>query len=185
MEVRIGIFGSSEIESSEVLTQAVHLGQALNEHDVLLMTGACSGLPYAVAAAASEKQKWGFSPVRNYEEQLQLTPDDDISIYDKMIFVPETFPFAKILSVSKKYRNVLSTASCDGGIVIGGKWGTLNEVTNLIDMGKPIGVLVGSGGIADEVSALVERLDPDSLELLILERDPKKLVTKLLGEINS
>ncbi|WP_420421151.1 hypothetical protein [Simkania sp.] len=185
MELRIGIFGSSEIESSEVLTQAVHLGQELNEHDVLLMTGACSGLPYAVAAAASEKQKWGFSPVANYEEQLQFTPDDDVSIYDKMIFVPETFPFSKTLSVAKKYRNVVSTASCDGGIVIGGKWGTLNEVTNMIDMGKPVGVLLGSGGIADEVSSLVERLDPDSQELLILEEDPKKLVMKLLGEIKS
>jgi len=185
MEVRLGIFGSSEIESSEVLSQAVHLGEVLNRYDVLVMTGACSGLPYAVAAAASEKQKWGFSPVSNYEEQLQFTPDDDVSIYDKMIFVPESFPFSKTLSVSKKYRNVVSTASCQGGIVIGGKWGTLNELSNLIDMGKPVGVLVGTGGIADEISSLVERLDPESQELLILEKDPKKLVTKLLGEIQS
>ena len=183
MELRIGIFGSSEIENPEVLSKAVHLGEILNSCSVLLMTGACSGLPYAVAAAANEKRKWGFSPVGTYEEQMCFTPDDDVSIYEKMIFVPDTFPFHKTLSASKKYRNVVSTASCDGGIILGGKWGTLNELSNLMDMGKPVGVFLGTGGIADETSALVERLDPDKKELLILDDDPKRLVRRLIGEI--
>jgi len=183
MELRIGIFGSSDIEPPEVLSKAVHLGEVLNKYSVLLMTGACSGLPYAVAAAANDKRKWGFSPVGTYEEQMRFTPDDDVSIYEKVIFVPDTFPYHKTLSASKKYRNVVSTASCDGGIILGGKWGTLNELSNLIDMGKPIGILLGTGGIVDEVAALVDRLDPNKKALLIFEEDPEKLVQQLVGEI--
>lgn len=56
------------------------------------------------------------------------------------------------------YHNVLTTAACDAGIIIAGRWGSMNEFTNLYDMGKVIGVLTGTGGIADELPQLLKKI---------------------------
>jgi len=37
-------------------------------------------------------------------------------------------------------------------MIISGGWGGLNEFTNLLYDGKPIGVLIGTGGVADDTT---------------------------------
>lgn len=54
-------------------------------------------------------------------------------------------------SARLKYRNVVSTIHADAGSIISGGWGSLNEFTNLLYDGKPIGILAGTGGVADEL----------------------------------
>lgn len=46
MKEKIGIFGSAVYDSEEITAKARELGEVLAESDVILITGACSGLPY-------------------------------------------------------------------------------------------------------------------------------------------
>ncbi len=162
---RIGVFGSAVYNSEAVTAKARELGEVLAGADVILITGACSGLPYEVALAAYKKNQteiWGFSPASDYEGQIACAPGDDNTIYSRLIYTPADFEFVSDVAVARKYRNVLSTATCDGGLVISGRWGSLNEFTNLYDMGKVIGVLTGTGGIADILPDLSRQISKPS-----------------------
>jgi predicted Rossmann-fold nucleotide-binding protein len=171
-------------EAAEVVEMARRVGIALAERGCTVITGACSGLPYEAARAAAGRgaQVWGFAPTATIEEQREFVPDDDLSIYNRLIFIPPTFPFNGDLLVSKKYRNILSTAHCDAGIVISGKWGTLNEVTNLIDFGKVVGILTTSGSVAGMLSGLIGAIGSEGARV-VAHDDPVELVGLVVGAL--
>lgn len=186
-DFNIGVFGSAADIADSILPKADALGRALGKAGVTVATGACSGLPYRAASAAQQHgaKVWGYSPVRNMEEQKKFTPDDDLSIYDKLIYIPSNFEFIDDDLICKKYRNVISTATVDAGIIISGRWGTMNEFTNLFDMGKVIGVLVGTSGIADELPALTEKVKKKSRAKVIFNASPEGLVQEVLSELTN
>lgn len=185
MQFKIGIFGSAEDSKDTVIKKARALGTALAEKDVILLTGASIGLPYEVAMQAHKKGKeiWGFSLATNLQNQQKAFPDTDSSIYKKLIYIPKDYMFKNDLLICQKYRNVTSTATCDAGIIISGRWGTMNEFTNLHDMGKVIGVLTGTGGIADELAQLLQKISKISNAKIIFSDSPKVLVEKVLDEL--
>src|SRR2546429_7147712 len=80
-----------------------------------------------------------------------------------------------------KYRNVISTINSDAGIIISGGWGTLNEFTNLIYEGKPIGVLTSSGGLADQLPVWYATLPKKSSSRVNFNDDPDHLLDLLLA----
>lgn len=186
MSFKIGIFGSAVHETREISHLATQLGQVLADEDVILITGACSGLPYEVVSAAFKKNPleiWGFSPAKDFESQVALTPDDDNHIYSRLIYTPSNFEFVKDDSVTKKYRNVISTATCEAGILLSGRWGTLNEFTNLFDMGKVIGVLKSSGGISQLLPEIFDKINKPSKAKVFFESSPEVLVKKVIDEL--
>lgn len=187
MKYKIGIFGSAEGDIQKIFSKAHALGKELAENKVIVITGASAGLPYEVAKTAKEhgSEIWGFSQTTNLKEQKKLSPSCDSSIYKRLIFVPKNYEFANNNDVSKKYRNVTSTATCDAGIIIAGRWGTMNEFTNLYDMGKVIGVLTGTDGIADELSNLNKKIKKKSKAKILFDSSPKKLVQRIIDELNS
>ena len=170
MKYKIGIFGSAaEKLDKNVIEQAVNLGKILSTYPIEIITGACSGLPYQVAVLAAKNgiSVIGYSPELDIEGQKQFTPIDDLSIYKKILYVPKTFELSDQSLARKKYRNVVSTANCDAGIIISGRWGTMNEFTNLYDMGKLIGVLIKTGGIADEIEKLNKKIFKPRLKRIV------------------
>jgi predicted Rossmann-fold nucleotide-binding protein len=191
MKYNIGVFGSghSSKPSQQIATAAKQIGAALGRHakEVTVVTGGCSGLPYMAAheAAQAGASVWGFSPVQNMEAQKAFTPNDDLSIYTQLDFVPADLPFVHNQRVCMKYRNVLSTAACDAGIIISGQWGSLNEFTNLIDMQKLVGVLTGTGGIADELPALAKKIVKPGQGEIIFSDDPAQLVEAILDRLKA
>ncbi len=187
-QYKIGVFGSAAGEEIEKATAvAKEVGEELGVSGSILITGACSGLPNVAAVAAAKKgaEIWGFSPAMNYEEQVETTKPDDNSIYNKIIYVPENFPFASDLKVRRKYRNVISTATCDAGIIIAGRWGTMHEFCSLYDFGKVIGVLAGTGGIADELPELSKKISKESRAKVIFNDSPKELVNLVIKELET
>ena len=187
MKSKIGIFGSAADESETVVEKARELGDMLGSMDLILLSGATTGLPAIVSIAAKKQNKaelWGFSAAYDEKEHLSLTPNDDLEMYRKLLFIPESFPFSDI-QARRKYRNVLATATCDAGIILSGRWGTLNEFTNLFDMGKVIGVLTGTGGIADELEELSKKISKKSSAVLLFDDSPKRLIKKLLSTLDS
>lgn len=184
MKVKIGIYGSSAGESEDAILKAKELGRALEKYKekVIIITGACSGIPYAVAYAAAKCgiEVWGYSPKFDIDGQREFTPHDDLSIYRRIIYMPTDFEFVGSDLVCKKYRNVISTASADCGIVISGRWGTLNEFTNLIDFGKTVGVLTETGGISDELEGLSKKISKAGQGKVIFRSDPTGLIEKIM-----
>lgn len=186
MKYKVGIFGSAAGETEEMKGKARALGETLSQTNAILITGACTGLPYDVVSTAYSLNKkieiWGYSPAYDSEEQKTLSKGDDNSIYAKLFYTPREFPLKDIMA-RRKYRNVLSTAACDAGIIVSGRWGTMNEFTNLHDMGKVIGVYTQTGGIADELESLHKKIIKPSKAVMYYESDPAKLVGLVFKEI--
>jgi hypothetical protein len=189
MKYKIGVYGSAAGDYTTFIPLAEKIGRALGEHadSVIVITGACPGLPYAAAKTAAGKgvEVWGFSSSLDETAQRQEYKDDDLSIYKKMVYVPADFPFAGNGQACKKYRNVTSTANCDAAIIMSGRWGSLNEFTNLIDFGKNVGVLTDTGGIADELPALSRKISKPGQGAILFDNDPQTLVEKLLLTLRS
>jgi predicted Rossmann-fold nucleotide-binding protein len=189
MKYKIGIFGSNadKDEAPNRLSKSIieDFSKSFSKHKLTLITGACSGIPYQVAQAAAKNgiDVIGYSPQINLEYQRLYVPNDDLSIYKKLIFIPKSFPLIKNKKACLKYRNVISTANCDAGIIISGRWGTLNEFTNLFDMGKIIGVLTKTGGIADELPMLTKKIRKKSSAIVIFESQPNILIDKIVKEL--
>lgn len=185
MKYKIGAFGSADGDLETLLDKAHILGEALGKQNVIVITGASTGLPNEVALSAKKAgaEVWGFSPGVNLERQKELLPNADTTIFDKLVFIPQDYEFAEDKFVSLKYRNVTSTANCDAGIIISGRWGTLNEFTNLYDMGKVIGVLTGTGGVADEIEYLAKKIYKPGKAIIIIDKEPEALVSKILIEL--
>ena len=185
LKFKIGIFGSAVSDDDGTVQKAKELAQELSNFDVVVLTGAGSGLPYLVSYEAFKKgvEVWGFAPTVNHEKQKKLYPSLDLKIYSELYYVPEDYKFADRVEVLRKYRNVNSTATCEAGIIIAGRWGTMNEFTNLYDMGKVIGVLTGTGGVADELPNLVKKISKKSEATLIFNDSPKDLLKKVISEL--
>lgn len=182
MSYKVGVFGSAVDESEVAQEKAQKLGKALGQHGCIVMTGACPGMPFEVANAARQNGSkiWGFSPAADAAGQEELVADQDIAMYDKLIYVPASFVRENDVLVCRKYRNVLSTSTCDAGLIVSGRWGTLNEFTNLYDMGKVIGVLTGTGGTADELKRLSKIINKESKAEVIFDDAPEKLLERML-----
>lgn len=185
VKFKIGIFGSAEGDFHTIGKKATQLGNTLAPYNVILITGAGLGLPSHVAMQASKKgiEVWGYPPCTSLKIYKSLYPKEDLLIYKKMFFVPQNYQFSSDNQICRKYRNVTTTATCDAGIIIAGRWGTMNEFTNLYDLGKVIGVLTETGGIADELPALYKRITKQSKAIVIFESDPKILVKKVINQL--
>ena len=173
----VGVMGASnndaltDQEEQRLKNLADHLGTALAQHDCILLTGATTGLPDLVARAFRKQGGFalGISPAENREEHRQryALPEDgaDVIIYTGFGY---------------KGRNVINIRSADIVIIFGGATGTLNEFTIAYDEGKIIGVLEGSGGVADHIREIVEFCKKPTRGTVIFEKVPKRLIQKCL-----
>jgi len=77
-------------------------------------------------------------------------------------------------------REVTGIRSCDIVILVGGRSGTLGEFAIAYDEGKVIGVLEGSGGVADHVDDIVRMVSKRTGAKLVFDDSPRRLVVKLV-----
>lgn len=176
---KIGVFGSASGSEVDGLRKRAHLIGfkicALGKG--ILCTGACPGLPHQAALGAHEAggTVLGFSPamnMRNHEEDYRFPVS------------PYTLIFT---GMEKKGRNLICTRTCDAGIFIAGRWGTLNEFTLMCDEGdgKVIGLLEGSGGFVDsKIIPGLEETEKPTKAIIVIESDVVILVEKIFQELN-
>ena len=139
----------------------------------LVLTGATRGLPYYAAVAAKKEggeqiTSIGFSPAASrlaHIKKYQLPVDN----------------FDTILYTGFEYtgRNLLLVRSSDAVVMVGGRIGTLNELTIAIEERKPVGVLLGSGGMTEEVEHVLKAAKRARTGI-IFGHDPKQLVDDLI-----
>jgi hypothetical protein len=81
-------------------------------------------------------------------------------------------------------RNLLLTRSADAIITVCGRIGTLNEFTIGFEDQKPMGVLEGSGGMADHIREIVENSHKGPGKV-VYSNDPVELVKKVVALIEA
>src|SRR3954471_23127195 len=121
MKPKIGVMGSAgEAATPEIDELARALGKAIAARDVILFTGATTGVIHLVGKTAREAGAFhiGISPGENQTEHVQ-TFGLPVDACDAIIYT----------GFGLKGRNVVLVRSCDVIIFIAGSIGSLNEFT--------------------------------------------------------
>lgn len=166
-----GAARGDSIQSGKLLAAAAAREVVRRGH--LITTGATRGLPYYAAKAAKHEggkdiSSIGFSPAASrlaHVKKYQLPLD----AFDTVLFTG--FEYTG--------RNLLLVRSCDALIMVGGRIGTLNELTIAIEERKPVGVLLGSGGMTEEVERVLKAAKRARTGI-VFGHDPVELVDQLL-----
>ncbi|MDQ3667306.1 MAG: hypothetical protein M3410_12170, partial [Acidobacteriota bacterium] len=151
--------------------KASAFGRALAGRDVVLMSGATTGIVYLVGKTAQMSGVFhvGFSPATSpaeHVERYQLPTDAcDLIIYT---------------GFGLKGRNVVLVRSCEIVIFIAGAMGSLNEFTIAHDEGKVIGCLTGTGGVADEADYLLQKFSKETGASVFQNHHPEWLLDACL-----
>lgn len=159
--------------SENAMQATKDLGKEIVKQGGIVITGATTGVPYWAAIGAKEAGgiSIGMSPANTKIEHVKKyklpTEDFDIIVYTGFGY---------------SGRNLLLTRSSDAVIISCGRMGTLNEFTIAFEDKKPIGVLIGTGGTADQVKEIVEKSNRGSGKI-VYESDPKVLVEKVIRMI--
>ena len=181
MRIKVGVMGSAAPDSAKldtgrvVVEKAERLAKAIAARDVVLFTGATTGLVYVVGKTAREAGCFhvGISPGTNEREHVDLyklpTDSCDVLVYT---------------GFGLKGRNVVLVRSCDVVLFVAGAMGSLNEFTIAHDEGKTIGCLTGTGGVADDVDQLLQKFGKRATGARVFKNeDPEKLLDDCLDGV--
>lgn len=160
----------TDVCSEDALVKAEEVGKEIVRQGAVLVTGATTGIPYWAAKGAKEAGgiSIGISPAASYQEHVKVynLPTD---YFDLIIYTGFNY----------SGRNLLLVRSSDASLVICGRMGTLNEFTIAFEDDKPIGVLTGTGGLADDLQDLIQRAHRGPGKV-VFGSDPKVLVKKVM-----
>lgn len=173
MHLTIGVMGSAggSFDETETL-KLMELGRAIAEQQCILITGGCPGLHYAAVqgAKAAGGLVIGISSglSRAEHEQKYTSPTDG---FDVLIYTGSGL-------MGREVENIHSS---DIVVIAGGRSGTLGEFAIAYDEGRLIGVLTGTGGIADAITSLMPLLSQKPTGAVVLYDDePARLVDRLV-----
>lgn len=172
LKIKIAVSGSAETDhcAPNALESTKELGREVVRQGAVCVTGATTGAPYWAAIGAKEEGGFviGISPATTEAEHIGTyklpTEYHDLIIYTGFGY---------------SGRNLMLTRSADAVIITCGRIGTLNEFTDVFEDNKPIGVLTGTGGVADEIQRIVNESHRGPGKI-VYDNDPKRLVTRVL-----
>lgn len=164
------------VETSHQL--AFTLGEEIARAGKTLLTGATVGLPhYAAMGFVSVKERKGvsvgFSPASSFREH--------VATYR---LPTKEFDYINFTGMQYVGRDVHLVRSCDAIVTIGGRMGSLHELSTALESRKVCGVLVGSGGLADYTKTLLQNIEAPGSKDVIFETDPKKLVSAVVKALD-
>lgn len=172
LKYKICVSGAAESGhcSENAVALAEEVGREIVRQNAVLVTGATSGIPYWSAKGA--KEEGGIS--------IGISPAASEVAHVKSYKLPTDY-FDLIMYTGFDYsgRNLLLVRSTDAVITICGRMGTLNEFTIAFEDRKPQGILTGSGGTADSINEIVEKMHRGEGKI-VYESDPKKLVAEVI-----
>ncbi|MEI6479746.1 MAG: hypothetical protein WCO21_02910 [bacterium] len=175
LKYKICVSGAAETGhcSKDAFEKAEAIGREVAERDLVLVTGATTGIPYWAAKGA--KMAGGLV--------IGLSPAASRTAHIKSYKLPTDY-HDLIIYTGFDYsgRNLLLTRSSDAIITICGRVGTLNEFTIGFEDHKPMGVLEGTGGTADYIRELLEKSHRGSGNVSF-SSDPAELIEKVLATI--
>ncbi|MFP4499046.1 MAG: hypothetical protein ACLFQV_12615, partial [Vulcanimicrobiota bacterium] len=81
-------------------------------------------------------------------------------------------------------RDIMNIRASDGLVFLGGGIGTLNEFTIAYEEGKPIGVLLNSGGISNYLKDIIRWCGREVHDNIVFSDDPEQLISELIYKIH-
>jgi uncharacterized protein (TIGR00725 family) len=172
LKITVGVMGSAGGRLSEAAVRmATEMGRVVATRGCVLVTGACPGLPhYAVKGAkAVGGIVVGISPALNFEEHC-IKYHSPYAGYDVLVYTGSGL-------MGREIENI---RSCDLVVLMGGRSGTLGEFAIAYDEGKIIGVLQGTGGIADRMETIVKLVEKETGAHIVYSREPADLLNRLM-----
>lgn len=176
MKLKIGVMGSASGKLSKAhYKMAFNLGSAIAEKDCIMITGACPGFPLEAARGAHSKGGFvvGISPALSEKEHIERynSPTD---YHDVLIYTGSGL----------MGREVVNIRSSDIVVIVGGQSGTLGEFSIAYDEGNLIGVLLGTGGIAEEIKHILTFIKKKTGAKVIYDTNPECLLDNLIDYYN-
>jgi hypothetical protein len=174
MKIQIGVMGSAGGPLTDrELNLARRLGRRIAEHDAVIVTGACPGLPHAAVLGAHERggTSFGVSPALSREEH--------VNVYGSPLEPYSVIAFTGSGLMGRETHNIHSS---DFVLFVGGRSGTLGEFCIAFDEGKLIGILTNSGGISNEYTHIVELVKKATGAVILTDDDPEALVDRCLDK---
>lgn len=167
---------ADEKHKADTLALCRELGRSIAQNRCCLLTGACPGLPQAAALGAKKEKHGhtvGISPAVSFKEHVEVyhSPwqEYDVLIYTGLGFMG---------------RELINIRSSDIIVVVGGSSGTLGEFAIAYDEGKLIGVLTGTGGVADMMQTIQKQIQKPTGAEVIYDSNPDRLVGQLLARFH-
>lgn len=148
---------------------AIEMGRCIARSGYTLLSGATTGLPYAAVLGGKEVGclSIGFSPAQDRREQISNwhLPTDgfDLIIYEASGYFSRSVPMIN---------------SSDMVIMIGGRAGTLEEMSIALALNKPLGILLGTGGYTKVAKDIIDYSEYDTSRV-IYDHDPQNLLSSL------
>ncbi len=173
VQIRIGVMGSAgSVPDQAIAERCRALGRAVADAGCCLLTGACPGLPHEVVLGARTVggHVVGISPAVSLREHVERY-ESPYEEYDVLIFT----------GLGLMGRELVNIHSSDIVIVAGGRSGTLGEFAIAYENGKLVGVLSGTGGIADALPALEGSLNKHTGAEVLYDAEPQALVERLVA----
>src|SRR5688500_11047714 len=168
-----GAAAGETVETSHLLAYA--LGAAIAKAGHTLTTGATIGLPQYAARGAKDNGglSIGFSPAASIREHV------------KSYRLPvKEFDYINFTNMDYVGRDVYLVRSSDAVITVGGRMGSLHEVTTALESHKLCAVLLGSGGLADFIPTIMDRLPAPAGTKIIYDTDPERLVKQVIAHFD-
>lgn len=179
MKYQICVSGAAAGETTEVSHHlAFDLGVAIAKSAKTLTTGATVGLPWSAAKGAFSVKKRksvsiGFSPARSFREHVTVYRLPTVE-----------FDYINFTGLDYVGRDVHLVRSSDAVITVGGRMGSLHEFTTALEAQKVVGVLLGSGGLADYIPELISRIESPGAKDIIYDTNPERLVKKVIKALD-
>jgi len=173
LRIAVGVMGSAGGNlGQDVLEKAFDMGREIALRGCVLVTGACPGLPHEAVKGAKSANGLvvGISPALNFEEHA-IKYRSPYAGYDALVYTGSGL-------MGREIENI---RSCDLVVFMGGRSGTLGEFAIAYDEGKVIGVLQGTGGIADRMDVIVSLVQKQTGSQIVYSRDPADLLGRLIA----
>lgn len=176
MKYQICVSGSAAEETTTSIHQlAFDVGKAISSKGQTLVTGATVGLPHyaAMGAMSVDKSKRGmsigFSPAVSFREH--------VATYR---LPTKEFDYINFTGMEYVGRDIHLVRSADAIVMIGGRMGSLHELTTALESHKVCAILLGSGGVADYTKTLLGRIKAPGAADIIYDTDPTRIVKKVI-----
>jgi len=189
--VVIGVMGGAGKTTPKPLAEKMHvLGQTIASLGHVTLTGAAPGLPDLVVRGANSKNGLtvGISPWPSKAAHMRSGSPTNLDVIQMTHLHPSIKLTAKEAGVNwRKIPNFMGRELpnihfSDAIVIVGGRFGTLGELAIALEERRPVGVLTGSGGVAEEVKRLVAssaKAGKKAAAPVIYDSNPKRLVTRL------
>jgi len=179
MRYQICVSGAASGDTVHTAHQlAFELGKAISERGETLLTGATVGLPHyaakgVVSVPTPRGLSVGFSPASSFREH--------VATYR---LPTKEFDYINFTGMAYVGRDVHLVRSCDAIITVGGRMGSLHELSTALESRKVCGVLLGSGGLADFTKTLLEHIEAPGAKDIIYDTNPVRLVDSIIKALD-